>query len=74
MFKKKVLKIYKNYIDENLDKVVVVVKSGIMLYRKVCDIFKVFKIIVLNRVNGDVVDSGDGIKVGCRFVFFMEVE
>lgn len=35
-----------------------------MLYWKICEIFKIFKIIVLNKVNGDVIDSVDGIKVG----------
>lgn len=74
MPKKKAPKIYKNYTDENLDKAVVAVKSGIMSYRKACDTFKVPKTTVLNRVNGDVVDSGDGIKAGRRPALPMEVE
>lgn len=74
MPQKKAPKIYKNYTGENLDKAVVAVKSGIMSYRKACDTFKVPKTTVLNRVNGDVVDSGDGIKAGRRPALPMEVE
>lgn len=50
------------YTDVNLEKTVDAVKSDIMLIRKACDAFKVPKITVLNRVNGNVIDSGDGIK------------
>lgn len=50
------------------------VKSDIMSIRKACDTFKVPKITVLNRVNGSVINSGDGLKAFQRPALHKEVE
>ncbi|XP_061195392.1 uncharacterized protein LOC133203632 [Saccostrea echinata] len=71
---KKTPKIYKNYSEENLEKAVEAIRLGQMSYRKACDTFGVPKTTVLNRVNGDVVDNGDGIRAGRKTALPQVVE
>lgn len=45
-----------------------------MLYWKTCETFKIPKTTVLNKVNGNVIDSVDGIKAGQAPALPVEVE
>lgn len=66
--KKKASKIYKNCTDESLvwTRQLLLSKVAVCLLERPATHSKYPKTTVLNRVNGDVIDSGDGTKTGRR--------
>lgn len=73
---KKASNIYKNCTDESLvwTRQLLLSKVAVCLIERPATHSKYPKTTVLNRVNGDVIDSGNGIKAGRRPALPMEVE